>query len=108
MPLDAVMTRTRELLSKYEMEPPASLKTFLPLCDGRSGKCFEDAERIVLRAGPNSGLMLVHGKCRAPDGSQIHHAWVDVPGGLVYDAVLRRIYPWNAYQGTVLAVPVRR
>jgi hypothetical protein len=31
------------------------------------------------------------------------HAWVDVPGGLVYDAVLGRIYPWEIYHKAVLA-----
>jgi hypothetical protein len=108
MPLDAQMTRTREGLAKHEMAPPLGLESVLPLCDGRPGKCFEDAEQIVLNAHPDSGLVLVHGKCRALGGGQAVHAWVELPGGLVYDAVLGRIYPWEIYQQTVQAVPYRR
>jgi hypothetical protein len=108
MPLDAQMTRTREGLAKHEMAPPAGLERFLPLRDGRPGKCFEDAEGAVLNAGPDSGLVLVHGKVLAPDGGQTPHAWIEVPGGLVYDAVLGRVYQWEVYQQTVRAVPYRR
>jgi len=108
MPLDAQMTRTRETLVKHEMAPPHGLEGFLPRRDGRPGKCFEDAEGIVLHAAPDAGLVLVHGKCLAPDGSQALHAWVEVPGGLVYDAVLGRAYQWEVYQQTVRAVAYRR
>lgn len=108
MPLDDQMTRTREGLAKHEKSPPAGLEKFLPLRDGRPGKCFEDAEGIVLNAPPDSGLALAHGKCLGPDGGEILHAWVEVPGGLVYDAVLGRIYEWDIYRQTVRAVPYRR
>jgi hypothetical protein len=108
MPLDAQMTRTRDGLAKHEMAPPPGLESVLPLRDGRPGKCFEDAEQIVLGADPDSGLVLVHGKCRAPGGGQADHAWIEVPGGLVYDAVLGRVYLWETYQRTVQAVPNKR
>src|ERR1700757_2648575 len=100
MPLDVQMTRTRQGLAKHEMPPPAGLESSLPLRDGGPGKCFEEAEEIGLKAGPGSGLLLVHGKCRAPGGWQTVHAWVEVPGGLVYDAVLGRIYPCEIYKQT--------
>jgi hypothetical protein len=84
MSLDAQMARTRERLVKYEMAPPPGMESALPLRDGRPGKCFQDAEQIILDADPNFDLVLVHGKCQAPGGGQTVHAWVEVPGGLVY------------------------
>jgi hypothetical protein len=108
MPLGAVMTRTRESLAKHEMVPPPGLESFLPHRDGRPGKCLEDAEEIILNAPPDAGLVLVHGKCRAPSGGQTVHAWIQVPGRLVYDAVLGRVYPWEIYQQTIQAVAYRR
>jgi hypothetical protein len=49
------------------MTPPPGLESVLPLRDGRPGKCFEDAEQIVIDADPDSGLVLVHGT-----GSRLH------------------------------------
>ena len=108
MPLDAQMAGLRQTLAEFEIDPPTELRKFLPLCDGHSGKCCIAAEWIVWQAGLNSGLVLVHGKCRSIGKNQDDHAWVEVPGGLVYDAVLGRVYPWADYQKTLMAVVSKR
>jgi hypothetical protein len=107
MPLDTRMSQLRELLSSHEKAPPTGLARFLPPRDGHSGKCFEDALEIVLASDITSGLLLVHGLCRGPGGVGAH-AWVEVPGGLVYDAVLGRVYHWATYSAKLEAIPHRR
>jgi hypothetical protein len=48
MALDAQMTKLRHNLAKYEVEPPVGFERFLPRQDGNSGKCYLEAERVVL------------------------------------------------------------
>jgi hypothetical protein len=108
MALDARMSRVRIALADKEVEPPAGYELLLPKRDGQPGKCFQEAEQIIIDAGMTSDLLLVHGTCTAPNGGKAAHAWIKVPGGLVYDAILGRIYPWEAYQQQVNAVPHRR
>ena len=108
MPLDNRMTKLRDLLAPHEVPPSADLLVILPIRDGRPGKCFEDAEGIIMNGRLNAGLVLVHGKCLGPDGAHIDHAWLDVPGGLIYDPVLGRIYPWQIYKRTIKAIADHR
>lgn len=108
MPLDLRMSKLRDFLSSHEVPLPAEFTELLPICDGRPGKCFEDAEGIIMNGRLDAGLVLVHGKCLGPAGDAIQHAWIDVPGGLVYDPVLGRIYPSQTYQQITKAVADHR
>jgi hypothetical protein len=109
MMLDTRMSQLRQVLAEYETAPPPGLERWLPRRDGAPGKCFQEAEGVVLSsADSGAGLLLVHGKCRGPNGELIDHAWVEVPGELVYDAVLGRVYPQDVYQGLLQAVAQRR
>ena len=108
MPLDFQMSKLRQQLAEFEIEPPARFAKLLPHRDGRPGKCFEAAEHVILNADVGAGLVLVHGTCRAPSGGETAHAWIEVPGSLVYDAVLGRIYGWDVYQEKLQAIPFKR
>jgi hypothetical protein len=73
------------------------------------GDCFRRAAEYMLdrclpgsRCPPQAGLRLVHGTGRT--GSVLWaHAWVELPGGLVFDGVRQRFYDRADY-GRVLGV----
>jgi hypothetical protein len=47
--------------------------------------------------GPIAGMRLVHGVCR--DGDLVWaHAWVELPGGRVFDGVRQQFYDRDGYQ----------
>ena len=47
--------------------------------------------------GPIAGMRLVHGVCR--DGDVVWaHAWVDLPGGIVFDGVRQQFYDRAGYR----------
>lgn len=51
---------------------------------------------------PIDGLLLVHGTCG--DGRlRWAHAWVDLPGALVFDGVRQQFYDWQGYAGVLRA-----
>jgi hypothetical protein len=67
------------------------------------GDCYRRAADYVLarvlRGGPCpsvEGLTLVHGTCRA-GLLQWGHAWVELPGGLVFDGVRQQFYEPAGY-----------
>lgn len=56
------------------------------------GQCFWRSFQYAVDPARESvpGVWLVHGESDFSDGS---HAWVELPDGLVFDAVLQRWYP---------------
>jgi hypothetical protein len=78
------------------------------LCGTQPGKrywrdCYRRAVEYMLahstRGGscrPVEGLALVHGVCRAGP-QQWGHAWVELPGSLVFDGVRQQFYERDGY-----------
>lgn len=58
-------------------------------------RCYIMAARYMLRHPEIEGARLVHGAWRV--GEQGNHAWVDLPGGVVFDANRQRFYDGASY-----------
>ena len=78
-------------------------------CGTRPGRrywrdCYRRAADYLLAHAPRDGecppvegLALVHGVCRAGP-RQWGHAWVELPGGLVFDGVRQQFYGRGGYR----------
>jgi len=65
------------------------------------GDCYRLAYYFVLHDAPE-GAHLVHGHIREGGASSHYtgHAWVELPGDIVYDGVLQRFYRCECYYAT--------
>jgi len=95
-----IVCRWREGLEPYEVvpDPPYRLKrrtrhTF-------PNRCYERAFIYVLDR-TETEARLVHGRWQGGHG----HAWVEIPGGIVFDGVLNRFYQAEAYDHIMLLEP---
>jgi hypothetical protein len=68
----------------------------------RQGECFRAALSYVFRH-EIPGLVLVHGTIEQPVG-RIEHAWVELPGDIVFDGVAQRFYRRDGYYATMGAI----
>jgi hypothetical protein len=63
----------------------------------RAGQCYEHACRyatnLALKLPAEEQIWLVHGEY----GLSVGHAWVELPGGVLFDAVLQRFYRRSDY-----------
>ena len=70
---------------------------YLPLpCDRRvTNHCYREAYVYTMDHAEIPGILLVHGKyTKVPRG----HAWVELPGGIIFDGVKRKFYRWSEYR----------
>jgi hypothetical protein len=92
----------RDQLAPYQMRVPRvwSRYTYPERWLNYVGQCYEQSYRYALahrRTVP--GLTVVVGwmhASRDPDG-RIHHAWVELPGGVVFEGVHQKFYQRDAY-----------
>ena len=81
-------------------DDPTLKKRGDPLSD-LIGDCYRLAYYFVLHNAPE-GAHLVHGHIRegGPSRNYTGHAWVELPGEIVYDGVLQRFYRLQCYYAT--------
>ena len=60
----------------------------------RLGRCYELAARYAF----DHGGTIVHGTIEAFGNPRIQHAWVELPGGRIYDAVAAQEFPKGDYE----------
>lgn len=66
------------------------------------GECYERAFAYVLDHDI-AGMLLVHGRnTRLND----EHAWVELPGGIVFDGVAQRFFAKDVYEAVMQVKPV--
>jgi hypothetical protein len=66
-------------------------------------QCYRRTVKYVLDHPDIIGMRLVHGVVsHAPHFVPLDHAWVDLPGGVVFDAVVQTFFTWASY-GTIMA-----
>ncbi len=85
-------------LAHCEITDDPTLKPREELGASTVGDCYRQAYYFVVDDAPD-GSHLVHGHIKAgADSTQlIGHAWVELPGGIVYDGVLQRFYRLDGY-----------
>lgn len=98
--IDEVKKITKEdlkNLSKFEVIPNDEYKT------GKSKRlslknCYIKAFQYVLNRSHIEGIKLVHGLYK-PSFVDIHsgHAWIELPGEIIFDGVLQRFYEKKGY-----------
>jgi hypothetical protein len=95
----AIVRAMRESMRPFEVvpDPPYRLNRRPRLYPKG---CYVRAYRYVMDHGTTDAL-LVHGLYH--DGKD--HAWVEIPGGVVYDGVLDCFYQAEAYYLTMMAEP---
>jgi hypothetical protein len=71
-------------------DPVKPARTF----EERLGRCFELAGYAVLGGDAPEGSRLVHGSWDGPGAKngRIPHAWVELPGSLIWEPITARIY----------------
>jgi hypothetical protein len=100
-------SEVRDRLAPYEVDPPSPY--LRGACRQRwrifLGRCFQKAVQYLFRVDEDAkeGAFLVHGTCRGQHG-RVDHAWVELPGGIVFDGVLQRFYRWEDYERELAAV----
>jgi hypothetical protein len=69
-----------------------------PCSDVLVGDCYRQAFHFVVDVAPE-GSFLVHGHIRegGPSAEHVAHAWVELPGDIIYDGVLQRFYRRKGY-----------
>jgi hypothetical protein len=77
--------------------------TFAGVASGRRypGKCFEKALEFTLKNRQVPGLHLVHGTILK--GFRLDHAWIELPGDVVFDPVDQQFYVWHEYMSELAA-----
>ena len=89
--------RLIERLKECEAEVEASLKNGTNPDAMLVGDCYRQAMYYMRDLAPK-GAILVHGRVADGMGAAcITHAWVELPGGLVFDGVTQRFYRIDAY-----------
>jgi hypothetical protein len=78
-----------EALGEHRVSPPSVLRSRQRPRDP-AGRCYELAARYFLDHGGKPDVRLVHGLVRThldflPPDNRMMHAWVELPGDLVYD-----------------------
>jgi hypothetical protein len=98
--MQAIARQKREELKPHEVvpDPPFRLK-------GRTHhtypkKCFERAYKYILDHRETEAR-LVHGQYHQGAG----HAWVVIPGGIVFDGTMNRFYAAEVYYQIMQVVP---
>jgi len=86
-------------LEPFRVEPPAEYK---PKQRPRNAqkRCFELAGRYAL---DHDDVLVVHGYAWG-----VPHAWVEIPGGIIYDGTCKGFYVADDYERCVEASPIRK
>src|SRR5690242_13300623 len=87
-----------ELLRHCEIEVLEPLRRGVTPRKTSPGLGFDTALRYVLAHPEIIGLRLVHGRCLG-----LAHAWVELPGGVVFDGVVQRFYTLAGYRAATAA-----
>lgn len=85
----------REALKHYEVIPSEEFKTGKPRRLS-SKNCFEKAFKYVVSKDNIEGIKLVHGFYSIKEYTGFH-AWVELPGNIIFDGVLQRFYEKEGY-----------
>jgi hypothetical protein len=68
-------------------------------------QCYPKTTRYVLEHPQIDGLHLVHGVVsHAPHFLPLDHAWVELPGDIVFDGVVQRFFTHVSYYAVMAAV----
>jgi hypothetical protein len=91
------LRRMAEGLARCEITDDPTLKRRDDPLSELAGDCYRLAYYFVVENAPD-GSHLVHGRIRGSVRSEyIGHAWVELPGDVVYDGVLQRFYRRKCY-----------
>jgi hypothetical protein len=70
-------------------------------------QCYAKTARYVLEHAEIKGMRLVHGVVSHPPlFVPLDHAWVELPGDIVFDGVLQTFFTRSSYYAIVAAVPL--
>lgn len=68
-------------------------------------QCYAKTVKYILEHVDISGMRLVHGVVsHAPHFTALDHAWVDLPGETVFDAVVQEFFTRASYRAVMAAV----
>ena len=99
--LRAIVRRERKGLRPFEVVPDPPYRLSRQALTGVYPKqCYVRAYRYAANHFETQAL-LVHGLYHDGKG----HAWVEIPGGVVYDGVLNRFYQAEPYHLVKMTVP---
>jgi hypothetical protein len=94
-------------LRQHEVRPPARLHRGVQPGAHYPGECFRRCVDYVLANGDVPGVVMVDGLVNG-EGGRIRHAWVELPGGLVFDGVMQAFFDASGYYDFLDAVTVKR
>jgi hypothetical protein len=70
-------------------------------------QCYSRTARYVLGHADIEGMRLVHGVAsHAPRFVPFDHAWVEMPGDIVFDGVVQMFFKRGSYYGVMSAMPL--
>src|SRR5918911_2006894 len=70
-------------------------------------QCYRMTAKYVVEHPHIDGLQLVHGVAsHAPHFVPFDHAWVELPGGVVFDGVVQTFFKRSSYYAVMAAVPL--
>jgi hypothetical protein len=70
-------------------------------------QCYQKTLKYVREHAHIAGMRLVHGViCHARPVSPLDHAWVELPGGIVFDGVVQAFFTRDSYRRVMSAVPL--
>ncbi len=70
-------------------------------------QCYAKTSRYVLDHAEIAGMRLIHGVVSHPPLSvPLEHAWVELPGDIVFDGVLQTFFTRASYYAIMAAMPV--
>jgi hypothetical protein len=95
-----IKARVIEEMRPYEVEPPAHFKTGKPKRITFKACYRKAASYLIDLPCPDAirdKVKLVHGTYQHYATFRADHAWIELPGGIVFDGVLQRFYSLGDY-----------
>ena len=69
-------------------------------------QCYPKTAKYVLDHPQINGMQLVHGVVSHPHFVPLDHAWVELPGNVVFDGVVQAFFVRESYYAVMAAVPL--
>jgi hypothetical protein len=70
-------------------------------------QCYQKTLKYVCEHADIAGMRLVHGVIsHSRPVSPLDHAWVELPGGIVFDGVVQAFFTHDSYRRVMSAVPL--
>lgn len=83
-------------LQPYEVSVPPEYQSGADPSAMFPGGCYKQGWYYTVMPG-HGDVLLIHGTIMMPNGRRTTHAWVEIPGDVVFDGVTQRFYDKNGY-----------